>query len=81
MSSMSLAIKLEDDIIFGLLVSQSKASLVTISPIRTKDVVARAMYPVLTSATSMYSSIDGIWQQSKLELDSSSEHHSSKLYI
>ena len=38
MSSMSLAIKLEDDIIFGLLVSQSKASFVAISPIPTKAI-------------------------------------------
>ena len=48
--------KLEDNIIFGLLLSQSKASFVAISPISTKDVVASAIYPPLTSATSMYSS-------------------------
>ena len=60
MSSMSLAIKLEDDIVLGLVVSQLKASFVTISPIPTKDMVARAMYPTLTNATSMYSSIVGM---------------------
>ena len=56
MSSMSLAMKFEDDIILGLLVTQSKASFVAISPIPTKDVVASMQYPELTSATRMYSS-------------------------
>ena len=56
MSSMSLAMKFEDDIILGSLVTQSKASFVAISPIPTKDVVASMQYPELTSATRMYSS-------------------------
>ena len=84
MSSMNLAITVEALIILGSLITQSKASFDAISP-KTR-LQARSNLSMIVQHSYTLPLLECVVrgtilpQQSKPELDSSSEDHSSKLY-